>query len=237
MKQSWKKLQQKIDALSIRERAMLFMMIVVVFLALVNALLLDPQFSKQKQLSAQIHEEQDKIAAIQSDIQKKAQLQQIDPDAANRKQRADLQHQYTQIQQALIAKQKELVPPEHMAAMLEDILKRNTRLHVVSIKTLPVYSVTETPPVNAASTEKKPEPTTLPVKPNAPSDFSAVYKHGIEIVVEGNYADMLAYLTELETRPWQLFWNKVKMEVQDYPKTTLTLTLFTLSLDKKWLNL
>jgi MSHA biogenesis protein MshJ len=34
-----------------------------------------------------------------------------------------------------------------------------------------------------------------------------------------------------------LLWAKAKLETNDYPQSTLTLTLYTLSLDKKWLNL
>ena len=42
-------------------------------------------------------------------------------------------------------------------------------------------------------------------------------------------------MTELEAMPWQLYWGKVNLNAESYPKVTLTLTLFTLSLDKKWL--
>jgi MSHA biogenesis protein MshJ len=45
------------------------------------------------------------------------------------------------------------------------------------------------------------------------------------------------YLEQLEAMPWQLLWANAKLNVDEYPKSTLTLRLFTLSLDKKWLNL
>ena len=64
-----------------------------------------------------------------------------------------------------------------------------------------------------------------------------VYKHGVELVVKGSYADLTQYLMRLEGLPWQMFWGKAELKVEEYPKATLTLTLFTLSLDKTWLRI
>jgi MSHA biogenesis protein MshJ len=58
----------------------------------------------------------------------------------------------------------------------------------------------------------------------------------VEIVVQGGYMDMMNYMAALEAMPWQLFWGRAKLSVDEYPNATLTLTLFTLSLDKAWLN-
>jgi MSHA biogenesis protein MshJ len=74
-------------------------------------------------------------------------------------------------------------------------------------------------------------------KPETRQSADAVYKHGVEIVVQGSYPDMVDYLTDLESMPWQLFWANAKLNVDSYPKSSLTLTLFTLSLDKKWLHI
>ena len=66
---------------------------------------------------------------------------------------------------------------------------------------------------------------------------SGIYKHGVEIVIQGRYLDMMHYMSALEAMPWQLFWGKATMQIDTYPDATLSLTLFTLSLDEKWLNL
>jgi len=36
--------------------------------------------------------------------------------------------------------------------------------------------------------------------------------------------------------PTQMFWGMAKMNVVQYPQAELTLTLYTLSLDKTWLQ-
>jgi len=104
-------------------------------------------------------------------------------------------------------------------------------LRVVSLKKIPVASLTETAqlPENKTDAEKA-KAQGAPLK-------ETVYKHGVEITVQGAYLDMIGYMTELEGMPAQLFWGKARMSVDEYPQATLTLTLFTLSLDKKWLNI
>ena len=63
-----------------------------------------------------------------------------------------------------------------------------------------------------------------------------MYKHGVQITVRGSYADLLQYLTALEKLPTRMFWGVAKMKVVQHPSVELTLTLYTLSLDKTWLQ-
>ncbi len=63
-----------------------------------------------------------------------------------------------------------------------------------------------------------------------------MYKHGVQITVRGSYADLVQYLTALEKLPTRMFWGTAKMKVVQHPTVELTLTLYTLSLDKTWLQ-
>ena len=64
-----------------------------------------------------------------------------------------------------------------------------------------------------------------------------VYKHGVEIVVEGGYPELMDYLAQLEKLPVRVIWGNLKLRVDGYPRTTMSLTIYTLSLEKKWLNI
>jgi MSHA biogenesis protein MshJ len=48
---------------------------------------------------------------------------------------------------------------------------------------------------------------------------------------------MVDYMHALETLPTQLFWGKAQLDAEEYPNVRLTLTLYTLSLDPKWMKL
>ncbi|NMM28404.1 MAG: MSHA biogenesis protein MshJ [Glaciimonas sp.] len=239
MKQTLQRFILKIDAMSLRERIMIFAGTALTLMLLLNTLLFDPQFAQQKLLSQKIQSDQSKIAEMQAEIQQKVTSQTSDPDTVNKKLLQKLQQQSQQMHADLLGLNDVLVKPENMTSLLETILKRNGTLRLISLNTLPVSTLT---PVAANAATIPAEKSGVPVpaaSAAAPSALGTgeIYKHGVEIVVQGKYLDMMAYMSALEAMPWQLFWGKAKMQVETYPEATLSLTLFTLSLDKKWLNL
>ena len=164
-----------------------------------------------------------------------------DPDADIKRRIASAEKQLAQAESTLQALQKNLVRPEKMTALLESILKRNHQLQLFSLKNLPLVNVMDeiedtTSVTNKAATAMNPTVGTN-VNDTEQNLRGAIYKHEVEIVLQGNYLDMLNYMRELESLPEQVYWNKAKLTVIEYPKASLTLHLFTLSLEKKWLNL
>ncbi|TCS39082.1 MSHA biogenesis protein MshJ [Paucimonas lemoignei] len=242
MKQQWLKLASRIDALSLRERCIIFAAVAFALVSLLNIFVLEPQFAKQTQLSQQIKQDQAKMIVMRAQISQMLKSRTEDPDAADRAQLQQLKQQVAQLNDSLSAMQKGLVPPERMSALLEDILKRDGSLRLMSLKTLPVANITEAvdaPAKNAAGNVAPAGAAAAPAagkQPEAPAD-ALIYRHGVELVVRGSYPDMVRYMAQLETMPMQVFWGKAHLEVEAHPVATLSLTLYTLSLDKKWLNL
>ena len=64
-----------------------------------------------------------------------------------------------------------------------------------------------------------------------------MFKHGIQVTVQGSYADLHDYLSRLEKINWRMFWARASLNTDDYPRLALTVTVYTLSLDKAWLVL
>jgi MSHA biogenesis protein MshJ len=234
MKQQWEKFALRIDALSLRERVIVFAAAVMILILLVNSFLLDPQYVRQTALSQQIRQQQSQIADIQNQIQQTVKARELDPDQPERARLRLLNEEAGRMNAALTDLQKRLVPPNRMADLLEDVLKRNNKLLLVSLKTLPVTSLNDI--AQDAKTDKGASTQAAPTAEEL-SGVRTVYKHTVELTVQGSYMDMLAYMRELEALPWELFWGSAQLKVDEYPKATLTLTLFTLSLDKKWLDL
>ena len=239
--QKWMQLTNKIDALTLRERGIMLLVASVAIIFLFNNLLIDPQYAKQKILSNKIKQEQAQIAVTRIEIAQRAANMSADPDAEIKMRIANAKQQLAQIDSTLQALQKNLVRPEKMTALLESILKRNHKLQLLSLKTLPVINVIDEFEDTISLTTKavsaiSPTASTNAITPDQ-NFHGAIYKHEVEIILQGNYLDMLSYMRELESLPEQVYWNKGKLTVIDYPKANLTLNLFTLSLEKKWLNL
>lgn len=233
MKKSWQRIALKIDALSLRERAIVFAVAVLLLGALINTALLDPQYVKQTKLSQQIKRQQSQTIDLQNQIQQRVKSQGDDPNLANLERLRVLRLRITEMNKVLGDLQKGLVSPDRMAELLENVLKRNDRLLLVSLRTLPVKALNE----SIAASVTGNVPVGGPVVGDQSEGVKAIFKHAVELKVQGNYLDMLSYMRSLEGMPWQLFWGSAQLTVDAYPTATLTLTLFTLSLDKQWLNL
>lgn len=234
MKQYWQRMALKIDALTLRERVIIFAMTALILIVLVNTVLLNPQYAKQQQLSRNIQQDQTKIAAMRAEIQQKAASQTVDPDKENKARLQQLREQSLQMRSEVQGMQNGFISPDKISLMLEDLLRQNAQLRLISLKKLPATKLNEAALVKRAAETVAAAPDNNSSEKQAPL---AVYRHGVEIVVQGGYLDLLNYLAQLEAMPWQLFWGGTKLDVQDYPKATMTLTLFTLSLDKEWLNI
>lgn len=222
----WKQLGARFDAYSQRERALLAAALILGTLLLGNSLLVDPNFARAK-IAQRLGEQQAMEAtSLESQITvTKAQLQ-VDPDAGRKAEVARLKAVLATVENNLKALEGGLVPPEQMNSLLEQLLASNTRLRLVSLKSLA--------PINLAAAGKTEEAAKLPL-PAAQTKELGLYKHGVEIRLEGSYADLYAWMSQLESTQRKLLWGDVRFTVVEHPRSVLSLTVYTLSTDKAWL--
>ncbi len=221
MKNLWRSYGRKFDALSMRERLMVFAAVACAIIFLGYEFGLSKPLAQGSRLTAQIQQYETETSLAQQQTQILTQSLAQDPNDAVRKQIAELNRQIEERDLTVRHVQKGLVPPTRMAAVLENMLNRSRAVQLVSLKTLPVTTLVEKPAEEEGAA--------------AVPDEHQVYKHGVEITLQGNYLDLLDYLARLEKLPWQMFWARTQMDAGDYPRVRVTLTLYTLSLDKAWL--
>lgn len=247
LQQEWIKLSTRLDAMTLRERAMVFVAVVAAILFLIYMVSVEPLLNRQKALNLQIKTQQNQIAGIDMEIAAKAQGFVVDPDLGTRERLKAVRQEIDTTSAGLMAVQKGLVAPDKIAPLLGHLLRGNGKLKLVSMKTLPVtglneaaQSKAEAAPVAPAAQGTSAAPATPAAggKPAAPvKPRELLYRHGVEIVLQGSYLDMVSYMDALEALPVQLFWGKAQLDAQQYPNSRLTLTLYTLSLDQKWMKL
>ena len=223
MKQQIDKIVAKVDGMSLRERALIFTAAAFFVVSLIDSLFLSPLLAKQKILSAQVVQQQEKMKEIQAQLTTLLQAKQADEHSPLRGRIQQLRQQLAHGDSYLKERRDKLVPPEKMAALVEQMLKRDGRLQLVAMNTLPVTLFIEEEASDISIGQ-------------AVGKERQMYKHGVQITVRGSYVDLVQYLTALEKLPTRMFWGTAKMKVVQHPAVELTLTLYTLSLDKTWLQ-
>lgn len=219
----WRQWADRYAALSRREQLMVAAAIIAAVGFLLVTLWVDPAAKRAAGLRAQMSGQQTELTALRAQVASlKSQLH--DPDAANRKALAELQTRLTGIDNQIGNLDDKLVPPQRIGKLLQTVLARHRGLNLVSLRSLPPEPLLA-PPVDKGTQANK-----------APSVIREnIYRHGLEIRIAGGYADLLAYVAELERASERLLWGGMALAVTDYPRSELTLTVYTLSRDRDWL--
>ena len=226
MKRYWERVRAAIDDMSLRERAMIFVAAAFIVISLMEVLLLDPLLARQRILSTQVVQQQEKMKELQAQMQNLLQAKRDDEHSPLRDRLAQLKQQLQQQDGYLQSRRDRLIAPDKMADLLRQVLNKNDRLQLVELQTLPVSLLIEKPQAGAATSIEEQK---------QPGAQKQIFKHGVRITVRGGYLDLLRYVTALEKMPAQMFWGEASLSVEKYPEAVFTLTVYTLSLDKTWL--
>ena len=213
MKQQWRTLEQRFAGLQRRERVILLAGVVVLVLWL-GFWLFDASVARQGLLVEDIETLRADVAVAQK--QSALMMRQLaeDPDTQARAHIAQLSKETREIETQLQELNGGLVAPEQMVEVLKKILDLDKSVALVGMKTLPVSRLREA---------------------EQSDDVATVYKHGVEISLQGRYPELLNYLDRLEELPRQMYWSEARMDMQRFPTVRITVTVFTLSLDENWL--
>lgn len=218
----WAELGQKYAALSRRERILLAAAIILVPLLIGETLLADPQRNRLATLQNKLVQQSAAVTELKTQVQSLQHRLQIDPDAGAIAELAALKDEQAALESRLQQFDGRLVRPEQMNSLLERLLSRHAGLRLLSLKTLKPQSV-------LGADESAKEETV--------GERFDLYRHGVEIRLEGSFTELQSYLIQLERSPQRLLWGELQYVVSAYPKAEMRLMVYTLSADRSWLAL
>jgi MSHA biogenesis protein MshJ len=225
MSEAMKRLKARFETLSRRERIIVTIAAWLAVLLVVDTLALSPARQRGTLLNKSISEKEVEVGRLEAELTGLRASLAEDPDAPLKRRIAELEKLISGIDGKLMAARSRIVPPEKMTELIEQILRHNRQLGLVSLNSIPPEAlVREDPAVDA--------------KANVPDAGAGVlYRHGMELTLGGNYLDMLDYVSQLEQLPWKMYWGRLELKVDEYPRAILRLRVYTLSMDKAWLSI
>ncbi|MEW5893250.1 MAG: hypothetical protein AB1697_08945 [Pseudomonadota bacterium] len=207
----WADLAAKIDARTTRERLVLFLVLLAALYALADLALFAPQARERKQIELKMEEYRRRIT-LSENVLNQAALP-TDPAALARQRLEAAQQALAARSRALEGLSSRLIPPQEMPGILQALSQRQPDLRLIGLKTLEAQAVGAL----------------------AATQAGGLYRHGVELTLEGSYAAFAAYLARLEGLPYGVYWGGLELDATAYPRLTMKLTLYTLSQDKAWL--
>ncbi len=212
MKQQWQRSCAWVAALSSRERGLLLVTGMRLFLLPAYSFWLEPAWLSYQQLQRR---EQELTLSLQLQ-QQENQARQVrlrgDPSQALRQELVVLEQRLQQLDRRLQDETLDLIAAERMPQLLEQLLADSGQLQLVQLTSLP------------------PEPLLVGAKARN------LYQHGLRLQVEGSYFEVHHYLRALEGLPERFYWRSLDYRVTEYPNARVTLELYTLSTSKEFIR-
>ncbi len=175
---------------------------------LVNLLVLQPASKRRDSATNELKNLQTSMADLKSQKLLIEARQGSDPDKENRQRLEVLKEQSETLRQQLKANIVNLVSPHEMPELLKNLLTQQNKLLLLSLGQNPS------------------ENTALPT----------LYRHRLKMEFSGDYLTLLTYLRQLERLPRSMIWEEVEVETHKYPKATVRLQVYTLSLTEGWIG-
>jgi MSHA biogenesis protein MshJ len=205
MKANWKMQLARINALSLRERVMLFVSVAFVMLALADTLVWSPATAMRKALVAEQAAAAKELATLRQTLADAGSSSQPDSPRGQMLSRiaqahAELQAVDSQIQESLGNGKRLAKLPD----LMDQVLRRHERLTLTHLVT-----TADRPTDKAAD---KPAET-------------ALHWQAVDLGVSGGYLDLVQYLSDLEQALPELRWGPTEINTKQMPPE-LTVRLF-----------
>lgn len=214
---TWQRAERAFDARPRRERLLLVAVVAAVGFGLVDAAWLTPAF-KRWHTSRQQHEvAQQQMVSLQRDFDR-VQAQSLAEEQRLRQEAATWRARLREGEDVLRRHADRLIGPDRMLALLQQLLQGRGELRVRAMQSLSKVEL-------------------LTDMQGAGTGAPALYRHGVELAIEGRYAELLGYLQSLEQLPERLQFGDIQFRVEQHPRCVLTLRVYTLSLDRRWLEI
>lgn len=221
-----------INTLNPRERLLMIVAAIAVVYLVWDQALFSPLDVKAKQLTADVQKQQNNLKTVRAQQQQIVSRAGSDPNNTIQKDMQSIAKTIDELDATLQSMTVDLIDPQQMAVVLEEVLTRRTDLKLVRVEALAPQSlgeqITDAEPQDKQAGAKSAE-TEIDVLPG-------VYKHTLEIEFTGSYLSTLAYIKELEALQRRFYWGSVNFEISDYPRARVVITVNTLSLNDAWIG-
>ena len=200
-------LTARLDALSLRERIFLFLSVLVVCAAVLDALWLSPAQTQHKQLMLRFDKQSQELNRLREVVRASSQT-----GASTAGSQGTLVQLQAEIDQTELAVHRLLPPPEAapLVQAMSHLLRRYPGLTLVKTTAL----AAGTSLTSAAASKDLP---------------SGLKRQGMEVTVAGNYADLTRFVTIEAAMPYVRWGLMTLKTTDDQTAPQLTLQLFLLT--------
>jgi len=245
----WDKFSHFVHEKTLRERVIILLVIVVIVYGAAEILFLGAHLDNRdrqiKQLNGLIESNQVAQQEVQTLL-----AQMTASRLAMQRQQQLLNEKLNRVDQQLASAASGFIPATLMPKVLEQLLDNSAGLILIKLENKPVVQVTDldadlsvaaridnTGGVDTEiSDQREVESADRMAELSLEHQATVLYRHGVELQLQGSYLATLAYLKQLESLEWRFEWDTLLFDIQDYPVGTVTLEVYTYSTERDWIG-
>jgi len=231
MKKVWQEYSEKFLSITPREQYLILLtgLVAIIFgfftLAIDGKLVVIDKLNKQiKQTTSENNSAKTTIAVLEEALKK-------DPNDPIKQQIAQYEKKLRAVDDELLLLTSDLINPVQMRHALIDLLKAQGNVKLLS------FEIVDAQPLAVSQQQKDDD--NKNDKTDAQKeveDSLTLYKHGIKLQLSGRYFELRDYLKQLENLDWQFFWQEFDYQLTEYPKSELTIHMYSLSTKKEFIG-
>jgi MSHA biogenesis protein MshJ len=211
----FKRLGDRINGLSLRERALVVLAVFAGIFLLWDMLMMKPVRDRQARVQTELELVRDRVGQLSSAMQQLATAQARDPNTALRSEIAVLETEIGGLESRLTHSFGAVADPRQALAVLTGLLAERKGLSLISLENQPVERLTT----------------------EGGADIAGIYVHRVRLVVDTDHAGVRDYLALVARLPSGVFLESMRLTVPDWPRNRVELVLFSLTLDDNWLGI
>ena len=214
-----------VDEQPLRQRLLLLLAIVAVFLLLWDAVLMRASELREEQAESDAELLEKQVKALELEAEATLKKLASDPNLERRKRKVELERQLAELDAGFHERTADLIPPSEMVRVLKELLRRESGLQLVRLESVPASPLLA--PDEESGLEGKVDLGSGPIR---------LFRHGLILELSGDYLSVLRYVQALERLPWKFFWESMNYQVQQWPTGKITLKLLSLSSEEGWIG-
>lgn len=209
-------------AYAFRERVLMAICASACVFMLIDQLAIQPQSERQQEVSRAYAFAKAENAAIEAELATLARHELSEEQRLRLDEIKQLREQVEQIERRLSREVGALVPPEAIVSLLEEVLAQTPDLALIRVESQPPERL------GRESTDRTAQPIS--------AASGGLFRHGLQIEIEGSYLATLDYLERLESSSWNLLFDRLVIEMQSYPTARVQIELHTISGNEEWVG-
>ncbi|MBF0286080.1 MAG: hypothetical protein HQL51_16650 [Magnetococcales bacterium] len=225
LREALRKVVDQVDQMSTRERVMMLAILSLLFIAVWYFSVLLP-YEKAVAQAGKDEVQLNKEIAQNRDLEQMLRnKKQADPNAEYRERLKKAEAALAKMDGRMNAAVQSLATARDMTRFLRALLDRTPELRLLALGSTPPASLGKADAAEGKETEDGKK------KKKKRPEGSVIYKHGLTLVLEGDFLTLLGFLQKLEAERWMVYWDLLNLNVLVHPAARVVLRLHTLSLD------